>query len=313
MSISFAFRHGVQIVQFPGPLSPEEAAAVRLKIDQKISSGRQLILFYLFGFPLSDTQSRSRLLDLIQYCLQRGVQLSVAGADPIQWPLLHVPGQRQAKLYSTEAEALAIMSNPEEPNVAAAVVGVTRDLDKEMRLRSIEEVIRKYMVYQNPNEWDPFSLEKMETLFRRTRAREALVELDKAIRDIPKRLETIHQLQADAQRLSQETLELSLRRKEPMTENEVKERRAELQQAIDALRAEQIKVSADIEVFEAQLSEGERKIHSLRSECDSKRAALHEQLLREKSETEKLKQQIEEEHRTLEAQAGELESRLRGS
>lgn len=54
MSISLAFRNQLQFVRYEGRIVAEEEAAVRLKLDQKINQNRNLLLFDIIAFDMSD-------------------------------------------------------------------------------------------------------------------------------------------------------------------------------------------------------------------------------------------------------------------
>ena len=72
MGAAFRFKNNIQYIVMPANVNPEESAAIRLKLDQKISQHRNHFLFDLAELDLTDKASLlSVLLVLLWFVLVR--------------------------------------------------------------------------------------------------------------------------------------------------------------------------------------------------------------------------------------------------
>ena len=99
MEISFKTQGDVQIVEIDGAMGDAEAAAVRVKLEQKINQGRAKVLFDLSNFTIENDAARKLLLGVLVYTLTRGALTACCGIKSSQRPLLIVPGQYAAENF----------------------------------------------------------------------------------------------------------------------------------------------------------------------------------------------------------------------
>jgi hypothetical protein len=302
----------VQLVAFPGPITTEEEAAVRLKLDQKISAGRKQVLFHLSGFPVADQPARLRFMSLVSYCLERGVTVGVCGAEQSRWPLLRLDGKRQPQLFVTEGEALATLTAaPETAPIHSPGEAPQDDTEKQIHLRSIEALLNKYESFQNTGELDPFGLERVEVLYRKDRSRESLIELDKAIRDLPRRRQHLQKLITETERLAEETLEFTFHRKLPVTPAEIEARAKSAEQERDSMSREREQLTADIAFLEKKIETIQKAAREVQTKLELKLRQANENLARETEATARLRDQMTDDDAKEMAQVRDLEIQLK--
>lgn len=305
MGIEFAFRQNVQLVRLTGPLTPEEDAAVRLKLDQKISAGRSLVLFHLAEYPVTETTPRSRLMGIISFCLERGVTVGISGAEPSRWPLLRFDGRRQARLYQSETEALSALASPDTQETALTQNGkeAPDQGESEFRRRQIDELLRTYESYQQGNNLDPFGLEMLAATYARDRNREALNELDKALRQLPAKRALVQKLTTEAERLAEELFEFTFHRKLPVTAKEAEAKARDIEIERDSLSGEKEELTKEIASLEQKLANIDRAAQDARAKLDTKIQAAELELKNAADETARLRDslsvQTENEQRLL--------------
>ena len=115
MEINFSNQQGVQIVTLKGSLGQAEASAVRNKLEQKFNQGRTKILFNLTGYHVDDDTARSIIINILTFCINRGVLVACCGTAPEQWPFLVVPGNIQPKIFLSLEEGFAFLVAAKDP------------------------------------------------------------------------------------------------------------------------------------------------------------------------------------------------------
>jgi anti-anti-sigma regulatory factor len=88
MHIKFSRVGDIQVVILPEPLSAVEISAVRFKLEEKISKGRQKILFDLSDYPAHDDHAIDGLMQLLMFTVNMGTLVATSCVDPANWPRL---------------------------------------------------------------------------------------------------------------------------------------------------------------------------------------------------------------------------------
>ncbi len=226
MPVSFSFKNNVQVLRFSEQLSNEESSQVLAKLEEKIKQGRKLFLFHLEQFQNQDEVAKSKIVHLIKFCFQQNLSLALCLPQK-SWPIYSSGSLALAKMFNTESEGLLYLDT-----LHARVEDKALSFD-EIKVKETEELLKKYELFQKPNELDPYHLKNMDQIYAYTPTIESIENLEKATIDISRRKENIVRLEAQCEQISKQALEMSITRNKAIKEPEfvLKQNQIQLREA----------------------------------------------------------------------------------
>ena len=158
MEISFKIQGEVQVVEIDGSVTDSEAAAIRVKLEQKINQGRKKILFDVSLFQIENNAARNLLLGIVTYAMNRGTLVVLCGVKAVHRPLLLIPGNQQIKVFFTRAEGLDFIQKNVIPDPKASLAA-PKKTEEEIKEDALKKLLEKYEVFQHNDDDDPFRLQ----------------------------------------------------------------------------------------------------------------------------------------------------------
>lgn len=309
----------IQVVEISGVIESQEGAAVRFKLDGKINEGRHKIAISLPGFQIDDAGSRESVLVLLRYCLARRVVVAISDLPPDKWALLQTAGKEQPSFFLSRQEALDFLAQAPKPKLILPYsdgpaepedTKPKRKTDEDLKNEALQELLKRYEVFQHPENLDPFRLEYLA----QTYAAQPSYETVRA-----ERLAQVQLNEVVAQNLvvdeGVEKLARSVKNKR--TGRRLPTSEQEFNLKVEALKKQKSDLQAIHDKFEAEIKEVQEKILKLAADETTMKAtleaetkALEDKLNQDTAETKKtiadLKQRDEEEKALFDKKKAEL-------
>lgn len=296
MQISFSFKEEIQIVRIGGQISPQEDAAIRLKLDEKISRGRKNLLFDLSQFNLQDQMSLDRVLNLLTQCLQSQLNVAVVGIDKERWPKLVLSRDPQPQLFITDVEAKEwFKALPlEQPDDKEKEEKKQPDPEEELKLQAVKELIKKYEIYQTPVDLDPFGLGNLKEIYIKNPNRESIQQLQKAYIKLEEKHQNVSELERKCKEMADKLKQMSLFRKKPLHTNELEAKKQALAKRGETLENEFQSFQQKIDLYNKQSKEFEQVGKEQEAQAKRKIENLEKKRAELEDECRKLTQELQD-------------------
>jgi len=289
MSISFAFRNNVQIVKIEGPLNTVEEAAVRLKVDQKISQGRHCILLDVSALAIDDPVTVASLHSLVKYLFAREIFIAIGGIKSSDWKKIVVTDGRDPQKFETEAEAAAWFAQCLEGTAPPeAALRKAEDTEKEFQKKKAAELVAQYDVYQKANDYDPHMLGKYLAEYEQAPFRKGLVALVRASEELDEKNESNKELEKTC-RSQAEALQSALSlRKLPVSAQELDVLKKTLAQSRSIVEKEIADYKTQIEQKKTETQQWKDRCATYQKEWGQRMSDMEAQLQTQKEFNQKL-------------------------
>ncbi len=304
MEVNFSTQDGIQFITIAGAINEPEAAAIRFKLDRKINQGRYRVLFDLTRFELKNNAARQHIKGIIAYSLNRGAATSVYGVPPIDWPLLILNDHRRIEVFANKTDAVAyvLKANPDPkgmtfhvPSAKASGGKTEQEIQEEIKTVALQALLKKYEMFQQTNELDPFSLESVAEQFEKNPTREALTIERKASERLAKTREEIKTLEKTCDSLAIKVKGAIMERKNPSSPKEIELKEKNLLEEISKGKEVQDKIEALIQKNISLVTGYKKDVSNTKISLSNKIIETNEKIIKMIQENEELQKRLAEE------------------
>jgi hypothetical protein len=305
VAIALEFRDNIQFVILEGNLSKVEEAALRLKLDQKFSQGRTLLIIKLDRFNFDSPESITVIGEMIGYFVSLGAWIGISGLNNKQMSQIQGLYKPQCKGFSTEQEAKKWIAEESQKPKDNAPKKITED---DIKRTEINLLIQSYATSFIDKDQDTFRIAKLAHEYSAVPSadflqaiRNMLVEKDRLEIEIQKR-------EAELDQIEKVLLDFMKFRKLPATEAEIlshmklseakstetdstlRDINDQITKLNDRLQNAKKQSETHHENWKKRLEEGERDLKTLKSQNERAETEMKRREKEETAEIEKLRQ-----------------------
>lgn len=304
MSIALDFRDNIQFVALDGPFTKPEESALRLKLDQKFSQGRTLIVFKLDRFQLDHSDSMNALKELLSYFISLGAWIGISGINEKQSGGFYQLLGKKCKAFATESDAQKwIIAESQKPKEAKP----EKANDDEIKRVEINLLIQSYASGFVEKDADPFRISKLAQEYAARPSvdflhavRSLTIEKDKVEIEIQKK-------EAELAQTENILLEFMKIRKLPATESEI-------QSHMKLAETKSTETDKNLLEIQTEITKSEAKITDLKSQSEefqNKWQKKFETLAQDLKDLKQKNEKAEVEMKKRETEETELIQKLR--
>lgn len=303
MAIALEFRENVQFVILEGNLSKVEEAALRLKLDQKFSTGRTLFVLKLDRFNFDSPESISAVGDLVGYFVALGAWIGIAGLNNKQMSLIQNLYKPQCKGFSTEPEAKKwVLEESQKPKEAPK-----KNTEEDIKRTEINLLIESYATNFIDKDQDTFRIGKLAHEYSLNPTPEFLQAIRKMLEEKDRLEMEIQKRDAELDQLERVLMDFMRFRKLPASEAEIQShmklaeaKSSETDNTLREINDQIAKFNERLENAKKQsethhanwkkrLEEGERDLKTLKSQNERAETEMKRREKEETAEIEKLR------------------------
>ena len=307
MSIQFSTKEDIQVVAIDGKLSTVEEAAIRLKLDQKISQGRQIILFGIPGLDLQDAATIKNMHLLLQYTKNRASICALYGVKKTFFKLFVISSTLDIEKFETELEAVAWIEKVKAEKAAPKTEekkDSSKDPEKEFKDKELQALLKTYDMNFVDNDYDPHRLTKLCEEYAKAPTKDLLQALRKTLTEIKSLRETSTKTNDEINKLSKQLHFQMSYRKAPVTASELKSKSSSITGAETAVQQEIQMFQGDVDKFQATAKESKQKNQDNYDKWQREIKSLENEIQKTKTQNER---SVEEMKKFDEAQKVEVD------
>jgi hypothetical protein len=287
----------IQVVEMIGTITDAEGAAVRFKLDAKINEGRHKILFSLPQFHIEDETSKRALHLLISYCLNRRVLLVVSDLPPDKWPFIRLANGASPAAYLSRAEALTYLAGApaptgvqayEEPAPPSTSTKEEKKSDQDIKDIAMKELLKKYELFQQSDEDDPFRLGFLKDQYRSQPSFE-IVKVEKQAQARFEELDVQNrELEAQCEQLAKQVQTRRAARRLPTSETELNLKAKTFDGEIENAKTKITELVTQIKSIQGEIANIDAEEQNNRKQLEADFQALDTQVKSEAAATDQL-------------------------
>ncbi|MGE3974091.1 MAG: hypothetical protein AB7F59_06145 [Bdellovibrionales bacterium] len=289
MGIQFLLKDDIQVVALDGKLTGVEEAAIRLKLDQKISQGRNYIFFSIAELDLQDTTTIKNVHLLLQYAKNRDTLCAIYGIKKNLFKHFIISPNRDIDKFETESEAREWLEKIKAERAAPkdAKKEPSQDPEKDFKAMELAQLLKSYEINFIENDYDPYRLAKLAEEYNKVPAPELIQALKKAIVDIKTHREELAKKDEELKNLSNQLHFQMSYRKAPVTASELKSKTASVSSAEGAIKQEIDQLKNEIHRLQKEAQEHKQKSQDHHQKWQSELKALENEIAQEKAKNDR--------------------------